>query len=206
VVGERKKHATQTRSISEKAAVNDLSQMILRTHALNEIGDTGLFRLSYFRWVWEPQSLHEVSVATKADDAAVDRSLWAVGGDGAGMENARELMRRFLFRCWYDRLSREARTYLSLRKPVASEAEFLLDQKGIEDCLLRSKRATWWDWADGSRLYFWRWPDCWQKEARDGVKACHVSWPDRRPIARKISAEAEWHQNLIDEKVEKLIW
>jgi hypothetical protein len=42
-------------------------------------------------------------------------------------------------------------------------------------------------------------------EARDGAKACHVSWPDRRPVARKIPAESEWHQNLIDEKIEKLI-
>jgi hypothetical protein len=32
-----------------------------------------------------------------------------------------------------------------------------------------------------------------------------VSWPDRRPVARKIPAESEWHQNLIDEKIEKLI-
>jgi hypothetical protein len=32
-----------------------------------------------------------------------------------------------------------------------------------------------------------------------------VSWPDRRPIARKIPAESEWHQNLINDKVEKLI-
>jgi hypothetical protein len=57
---------------SREIAVNELSQLILRTQAFKEIGDTGLFRLSYFRWVWEPQSLNEISVATKADDAGVD--------------------------------------------------------------------------------------------------------------------------------------
>jgi hypothetical protein len=54
-------------------AVNNVSQLLLQTRALEEVGDTGLFRLFYFRWVCEPQSPNEVSVASaKADDAGVD--------------------------------------------------------------------------------------------------------------------------------------
>jgi hypothetical protein len=71
---------------------NEFSRLLLQTKIQDEVGDTGLFRFSYFRWVWEPASDGEVTVATKADDAGIGRSLWAVGGNASGMEEAREVM------------------------------------------------------------------------------------------------------------------
>jgi hypothetical protein len=71
-----KKHLTLIQSSSELIAVDNVSQLILQTQALKEIGDTGLLQLSFFRWVWEPQSIHEVSVVMKADDPGVNRALW----------------------------------------------------------------------------------------------------------------------------------
>jgi hypothetical protein len=90
-------------------------------------------------------------------------------------------------------------------KSPAVTADLCTDEEAITDCLLRSKRSDWWNWSDGSRLYFWRWPECWQCEARDGAKAFHLSWPRRRPVARKVVAASQWHQDKMDEKIEVLI-
>jgi hypothetical protein len=40
----------------------------------------------YFGWHWDQADTCNVSIATKADDAEVDLSLWNVGGHGVGME------------------------------------------------------------------------------------------------------------------------
>jgi hypothetical protein len=189
---------------------NEFSRLLLQTKIQEEVGDTGLFRLSYFRWVWEPASEGEVTVATKADDAGINRSLWAAGGDSSGMEEARELIRRVLHRAWYRRLEEEAKNYYRARLALARQdgvrkSDLDKDKEAIDDCLMRSRRSTWWDWGDGSRLYFWRWLECWQEEARNGAKPFHVSRPPRRPVARKICPETPWHQDRIDEKIGKLI-
>jgi hypothetical protein len=57
-------------------------------------------------WNWVVDTVGEERVATKADDAGVDLSLWAVGGEGTGMEAARQTLRNFLLRVWKRRLYR----------------------------------------------------------------------------------------------------
>jgi hypothetical protein len=106
---------------------NDLSTLLLQTKAQHEVGETGLFRLSYFRWVWEPTSEGEVTVATKADGAGIDKSLWAVGDEAPRMEEARETMRRAFHRAWYNRLWKEAMEYYRCREA--------LPQRGVIDAV-----------------------------------------------------------------------
>ena len=48
--------------------------------------------------------------------------------------------------------------------------EFLMDLEAGRDALVRALGGDWWDWTEGSRLFFWRWPDIFQEEARDGSK------------------------------------
>jgi hypothetical protein len=183
----------------------DPSSLLLHTDQMKQIGDTALFRLSYFRWVWEPQFGKQVSVASKADDAAIDTSIWAVGGDGPGLEVSRERLRRFLHRVWYANLRQEATNFLQGQKEIAPGADYNKDVQAVQDCLLRAKRSSWWEWNDGSRLFFWRWPQCWRLEARDGARAFHHHWPKRRPMARVVNVESQWMKDSHDEKIEKLI-
>jgi hypothetical protein len=56
-------------------------------------------RLAFFGWVWEPGQTANVSMATKADKAQVDLSLWAVGGMDPEMEQHRNVLRTFFLRC-----------------------------------------------------------------------------------------------------------
>jgi hypothetical protein len=45
-----------------------------------------------------------------------------------------------------------------------------LDLVAGRECLYRAMAADWWDWTQGSRPFFWRWPMAHQWEARDGYK------------------------------------
>jgi hypothetical protein len=78
------------------------------------IPGTALERMIYFGWVLDATNTHAVTVATRADDAEVDLSLWDVGGDGEGMELARGRFRTFLHSFWRRRLTREACSWLRL--------------------------------------------------------------------------------------------
>ena len=44
------------------------------------LGENNLIdRLDYFGWVWEPDSINEVTVTTKYDETNINVSLWYVG-------------------------------------------------------------------------------------------------------------------------------
>ena len=181
------------------------SSLVLQTKQMARTNDTSMFRLSYFKWVWEPLVTNDVSVASKADDTAVNTAIWAVGGMGKGMEAARETLRRTLHRWWYSGLWKESQIFVRTSHRSSDEKNYTADKEGVDECLSRAKGSTWWDWADGSRLFFWKWPECWREEARDGAKAFHVEWPKRRPMARVVPVEDKWMNRKHDEKIQKLI-
>jgi hypothetical protein len=72
----------------------------------------GIKETSFYGHFVDPSDALEISVATRADDALVDTSQWAYGGCGAGMEEARETIRRFLHRCWLKRLATGAQAFI----------------------------------------------------------------------------------------------
>ena len=47
------------------------------------------------------------------------------------------------------------------------------------DAIVRFGESTWWDWAGGSTLHFWRWPTKFKKSARDGLPVRRTGrlWP-----------------------------
>ena len=62
-------------------------------------------RLYYFGWVWEPEYINEVTVATKDDEAKIDVYLLAIGVKGKNMEKSHYLLRNLLFRWWIRNLT-----------------------------------------------------------------------------------------------------
>jgi hypothetical protein len=68
--------------------------------------------MAYFGWVWEPGDAVNVSTATKSNDAKVDLSLWNVGGDAPGMEQARSTLRNWLHSSWQRAMTAEATQWL----------------------------------------------------------------------------------------------
>ena len=65
----------------------------------DSLGQNNLIKhLYYFGWVWEPEYINEVTVATKDDEAKIDVYLLAIGVTGENMEKSHYLLRNLLFR------------------------------------------------------------------------------------------------------------
>jgi hypothetical protein len=158
-------------------------------------------RLAFFGWVWEPGQTANVSVATKADKAQVDLSLWAIGGMDPEMEQHRNIIRTFFLRCWRQRLYLEAMYWLK----TSGRVTYSQDVEPLHDALERAVQANWWPRIDGIRLLFWRCPPCWRREARDGAIAFHKSYPPPCLKARSPPIKEEWICALDEEKIVKLI-
>ena len=48
--------------------------------------------------------------------------------------------------------------------------ELQLDIKAGADCLTRASNSSWWEWSDGSHLFFWHWPVGFCDATQDGIK------------------------------------
>jgi hypothetical protein len=192
--------------------VQNTTDWVLDEDFANEKADWGRTRPPWVRdgggdadflgWNWAADAIGEVRVATKSDDAEVDLSLWAVGGDAPGMEEARGVLRNFLLRIWKRRLTREVTQWLAT---ATAKDDLQANTEAARDCLQRSANSDWWDWSDGSRLMFWRWPLGWQAEARDGARGNHIGTPRPRRHFPPISIAEQWIVEKDLEKLEKLL-
>lgn len=158
----------------------------------------------YFGWHWDSEDGVNVSTAAKADDAEVDLSLWNVGGDEDGMEEARKVIRDALHSRWVRRLTIEAAGYFA-SQVYESPTERDRDREALLECIERCQNSTWWDWSDGSRLHFWRWPQVWRREARDGARAFHLKELSPRLTFPQVPIDDAWTQDKISEKLLKLV-
>jgi hypothetical protein len=150
------------------------------------IPDSPVERLAYFGWVWEPGDALNVSTATKANDAEANLALWNVGGDGPGMEHARSTLRNWLHLRWWRAMTSEATCWLRNQGVADGHEQWQCSRDAIADCITWAANSTWWDWSDGSCLFFWRWPDPWHLEARDGAKSYRMA----KPLFAGISQES----------------
>ena len=166
------------------------------------IPGTALEWMAYYGWIWGEEDAKEVTVATRSDDAAVDYALWAVGGTGPGMESCRESLRGGLHRLWRRRFTKEAYDWLHVHGRPEDASK---DRKAIVDCTTRAANSSWWDWKDGSRLFFWRWPEAWRAEARDGAAGFHTKHLRPQRGRSTFPSKEEWIIAKDQEKLEKLL-
>ena len=111
---------------------------------------------------WEPNDALTVTGAVQSDSAAVDTTLWGIGGQSPEAVAARGVLQRGMHCWWHRRLRREAWAWLKAHEPtpgnVLEEDQYRRNLEAIVDCLTRAGGSTWFEWNDGSRLFFWRWP------------------------------------------------
>jgi hypothetical protein len=192
--------------------IRDTATPVLEAHLHHPIVDWGRTRPPWVRdgggdndflgWNWVVDTAGEARVATKADDAGVDLSLWAIGGDEPEMELARQVLRGFLLRVWKRRLCKEIVRWLTTDD---ARDEYQENLEAAQDCMRRCADAEWWEWSDGSRLLFWRWPVRWRTEARDGAKGFHLGTPRPRRHFPPIPVKEPWIIAKDLEKLEKLL-
>lgn len=121
------------------------------------------------------------AVATKSDDAEVRTQLWheqLVRGLSKGnkvvseeeVRRASDICRKYLLVLWKKRVERSFENWIvsqqTLGIPVTPE-----EVVAGEDCCRRANGASWWNWEEGSRPFFWRWPSHYRNNILSGVPA-----------------------------------
>lgn len=79
-----------------------------------------------------------------------------------------DVLRDFILRVWRRKVLVGFLAYMVRRHGRSWATSEHPDVPAGRDCLRRVTGATFWDWAAGSRLFFWRWPLEVQEWARDG--------------------------------------
>ena len=132
--------------------------------------------------------------AVKSDDAAVPEYLWnlVLVPDGeVTVIRSLDALRSFILRWLKRRLTREFWGWFQTKYPrfmrslcaakgypswrgrlldyLSKSREASLDWEAGAECVERYANSDWWEWSDGSRPHFWRWPSDYQTPVRDGV-------------------------------------
>ena len=126
--------------------------------------------------------------AAKANDAEADVSLWDAELAELFPEQLKVLSkeklgwvckawRNGLIEDWKRRMTKEASEYLYSRHGASWRTTRSRDNPAlgkdrivIGDALRRVYHCTYWEWQQGSALFFWRWTTEFVSRARDGVK------------------------------------
>lgn len=140
--------------------------------------------------------------ASRSDDAPIDFEMWAWPQESEPQTRARNLARLACHSFWRLNLTREALHWF-FHSPDSLSSETHLNREAIIDCLTRASHSTFWDWADGSRLFFWRWRHWW-KSARDGEILFHEE-PPPKWFGRNLPAPSWHYELLLREKEQKLV-
>jgi hypothetical protein len=85
------------------------------------------------------------------------------------------------------------------------EEEMLRDYEVGIDAISRALAASFWDWDDGSTVFFWRWPEEHRKELRDGLKVWvrHSALP--KYWGRQRWPADEGQRTKLKEKISKVL-
>ena len=79
------------------------------------------------------------------------------------------VVRKYRVSGWTRRVGKVKRTRKRKHGVKAANDELRKDLKAGLDCVERAARSDWWNWSDGSRIMFWRWPRRYRKAVRDGT-------------------------------------
>jgi hypothetical protein len=74
------------------------------------------------------------------------------------------------------------------------DARHFKDLKAAREVALRSSRATWFEWADGSAPVHWKWPAWYQPVARDGLPVWFREAPKQWRRPQPPGASAQIHE------------
>mmetsp|Transcript_5950 Transcript_5950/g.13021 ORF Transcript_5950/g.13021 Transcript_5950/m.13021 type:complete len:1140 (-) Transcript_5950:4782-8201(-) len=132
----------------------------------------------------ETQAIQRVE-ATQADDAAIEMDHWAMAGETKQEADARQVLRKFAHLWWCKNLEAESKRWL---RKNGNRKE---DRDAVADCVRRARGSDYWEWRRGSRLFFWRWPEEWMQDARDGIEFWHLSDPPKGNMKSKPCADRD---------------
>lgn len=135
------------------------------------------------------------------DDAEIDLSTWALPQETEEQAAARSVLRRFAVKWWADYHTRKAHEWLTVTNKLRSKADVL----AVKDRLRRVQACRYFKWVRGSGILYWRLPEVWHADFRDGIKCWQL--PNTvLPAGRmhNIPTESREHELLTREKIFRL--
>lgn len=167
------------------------------------------------------------SKATKSDDALVPEDLWNVriaeglirlweteegpwsqpinfqlSHDWFRFKWALKRLRRFALQIW-KRLVRSDfdKWYREIGKHGLNPTQIFKD--GLSACD-KAERSSWWEWDEGSAIFFWRWPEDYQNQVRIGIPPMFEGRPPSNQ-SRQPPYDCQETQEMVKKKVMKVL-
>jgi hypothetical protein len=109
--------------------------------------------------------------AAQADDAEVDLLAWALPDEMNEQANARNVLRRLAVRWWARNIAKEAYSWW---RANGKDPEDLV---ALQNCIFRARACSYWQWTQGSCIFFWRLPKEFHEDMRDGIPFYHLAPP-----------------------------
>jgi hypothetical protein len=155
----------------------------------------------------------DFSIAVKADDAEIPTFIWddRVWGLELHSDQQKErliarfsgrnpltVIREFLLITWRKHLTRSFIHYMRTchGRDWASSKRAEKERDAGKDCLRRSALADWWEWKDGSSLFFWRWPPYARSLALLGHKPWFAAAPPNYRVPQRPEGNDETRQRI----------
>jgi hypothetical protein len=141
--------------------------------------------------------------ATKSDDAEIPEYLWnetIFPSGGAREIKALNLLRDRVLRWWRKNLMKEFIKWFHDEHLTKNSEEVQSDLLAGLECITRSCGSTFWEWTEGSRPFFWRWPLHYRKTIKEG----HPLWVKETLPRWRIPQRRETNQALQENIKKKL--
>jgi hypothetical protein len=175
-------------------------------------------------------TLEEAKRAAKNDDAQVNAHDWnrrvceglnivyCAAVHGAALDSLRRLLLR-RYRSYHAGIIRSFRRFMqqqygcdwlnamraARKKRRGKNKEIVLDYDVGIDAIHRGLAASFWEWDEGSTVFFWRWPVEVRKELRDGLKVWYRDRDLPSYWGRQRWPEDEIQRTQLREKISKVI-
>jgi len=156
------------------------------------------------------------SVAVKSDNAdnptfIWDERIWALGYHDPTQIQAYQVrfgwcalntLRSWFLRYWCRLVLHSLLQYLQhqFKKNWHNSPDATAEVEAGRDCVRRAVGAVWWEWHQGSSLFFWRWPSY----AKQLVLHGHPPWFTSSPLQYKVPQRSEPNAHLCSQMREKL--
>jgi hypothetical protein len=150
--------------------------------------------------------------ATKADDVLVPVFLMneavCQGGKRLNVADPKVtgtldvLRQKFLLTVWKRKVTMDLVEWLHVNRDRLSPEELEKCEEAGKRALAYSGKASWWKWNSGSYPFFWRWPEEYQKEIRDGLAPRFSGVPPRCEERQRVHPDPDLGKK---EKINKVI-
>ncbi|KAG7340358.1 hypothetical protein IV203_023901 [Nitzschia inconspicua] len=71
------------------------------------------------------------------------------------------------------------------------------DMEAGRDAICRAWKSTWWEWDDGSRPFYWRWPEWYRDVMRDGMRVHFPCETPRHTVPQRDTSDLQVKKQMI---------